>query len=349
MIRFVAIFSFLAWNALAAPAQTVMPDGRLHELAVQGIDLMWQQKYREADSVFRVMTRVFPNHPAGYAYRAGVMQTKAVDHELMVDEPVFDSLISISKAKAHSMIDAGWTGATWGYFFLATAEGCDSYARVYRGDWMTGALRGVASSSAFKDVLARDSMLYDAYAGLGGFYYWRSRKTEYFNWLPFVGDDRPRAFSLLKKTAEHGVYNRYTALSMLAAIYNDASSSEKAIECARTGLERYPSNQVFLWALTTALEKLGKAKEAVTAYERLLSSLREDGDESAYNDLVCRLNISRLKLEMGDTVHVRESLVTILKSRPEDFPSHLKKRVEEKLEKARDLLHKVAASRSSNE
>ena len=198
-------------------------------------------------------------------------------------------------------------------------------------------------------ALAQDSLLYDAYAGLGGFYYWRSRKTKYFNWLPFVGDDRPKAFSLLKKTAEHGVYNRYTALSMLAAVYNDAGLYEKAIECARTGLAQYPSNQVFLWALTTALEKLGKPKEAVAAYERLLASLREDGDDNAYNDLVCRLNISKLKLEMGDTVHVRETLVTILKSRPADFPSHLKKRVEEKLEKARELLIKVASSRSSNQ
>jgi tetratricopeptide (TPR) repeat protein len=349
MIRLFAICSFLAIGMLAGLAQTVMPDGRIHALAVEGIDLTWQRKYHDADSVFRIMTQEFPNHPAGYAYRAGVMQTKAVDHEMTVDESAFDTLISIAKEKAKAMIGAGGEDAKWGYFFLATAEGCDSYARVYRGDWMTGALRGVASSSAFKDAVALDSMLYDAYAGIGGFYYWRSRKTEYFNWLPFVGDDRPKAFAILKKTADYGVYNRYTALSMLAAIYNDAGSYDKAIECAEAGLARYPSNQVFLWGLTTAFESLGKRKEAAAAYERLLASLREDGEESAYNELVCRLNISKLKLDMGDTVRVRENLVTIVRARPENFPSHLKKRVEDKLAKARELLLKVGASRSSNE
>jgi tetratricopeptide (TPR) repeat protein len=349
MIRFIAICSFLAIGILTGLAQTVMPDGRIHALAVRGIDLTWQRKYHDADSVFRIMTREFPDHPAGYAFRAGVMQTKAVDHEMRVDESTFDTLISISKEKAKVLISAGGEDAKWGYFFLATAEGCDSYARVYRGDWMTGALRGVASSSAFKDAVAQDSMLFDAYAGIGGFYYWRSRKTEYFNWLPFVGDDRPKAFGLLKRTADQGVYNRYTALSMLAAIYNDAGSYDKAVECAQAGLARYPSNQVFLWALTTALEKLGKTKEAVTAYQRLLASLREDGEGSAYNELVCQLNISKLKLDMGDTVRVRENLATILKSRPEDFPSHLKPRLEDKLARARELLLKVGASRSSNE
>jgi tetratricopeptide (TPR) repeat protein len=349
MTRCIALCWLLTSFALAVTAQTVMPDRRIHALAVQGIDLTWQQKYHEADSVFRIMTQEFPNHPAGYAYRAGVLQTKAVDHELFAEESTLDSLLAVSKEKARMMIEAGGQDAKWGYFFHATAEGCDSYARVYRGDWMTGALRGAASSSSFKDALAQDSMLYDAYAGIGGFYYWRSRKTEYFNWLPFVGDDRPRAFALLKKTAEYGVYNRYTALSMLAAIYNDAGSYEKAVECAQTGLARYPSNQVLLWALTTALENLGKSKEAVSAYGRLLASLREDGEGSAYVELVCQLNISKLKLEMGDTVRVRENLATILKSKPDDFPSHLKKRVGDKLEKARELLLKVGASRSSGE
>ncbi len=349
MNRFISICLLLAIGALTLLAQTVMPEARMHALAMQGIDLTWRQKYHDADSVFRVMTRDFPNHPAGYAYRAGVMQTKAVDHELLVDEGRFDSLITLSKEKAKLLIEAGGDESKWGYFFLATAEGCDSYARVYRGDWMTGALRGIASSSALIEILARDSLLYDAYAGLGGFYYWRSRKTEFFNWLPFVGDDRPKAYSLLGKTVEHGVYNRYTALSMLAAIYNDAGSYEKAVECAETGLARYPENQVFLWGLTSALEKLGRSKEAISAYSRLVHSLQQDGGENAYTLLVCHLNIARLKIEVGDTVHVRELLATISKSRSQDFPTHLEKRVEEKIEKATELLVKIGASRSSNE
>ena len=136
---------------------------------------------------------------------------------------------------------------------------------------------------------------------------------------------------------------------MLAAIYNDAGSYDKAIECTQIGLARYPSNQVFLWALTISLEKLSRSKEAVSAYERLLASLSEDGRASSYNQLVCRLNISRLKLETGDSTDVRESLIAILKSSPQDFPAHLKKRVEEKLEKARELLMKLGASHSANE
>ena len=336
------------WMAACA-AQAVMPNPRMHALTLQGIDLTWQQKYAQADSVFQILTKEFPNHPAGYAYRAGVMQTKAVDHELQVDKPSFDSLLSLAKDKSKAMIAAGGEWARWGYFFLATAEGCDSYARVYRGDWVGGALRGVSSFSGFKDAVDQDSAMYDAYAGVGGFYYWRSRKTEHFNWLPFVGDDRPKAFPFLLKTAERGVYNRYTALSMLVAIYNDAGDCDKAIGCANKGLERYPSNQVFLWGLTTAFQKLGKQQEAKMAFERLLKSLEDEKGENRYNELVCRLNIALVRLSMADTALARHDLAEILKARLEDFPLPLKERVLNQLERAREALRKTVGTRPSNE
>ncbi|MCX6135627.1 MAG: bacterial transcriptional activator domain-containing protein [Ignavibacteriales bacterium] len=338
----------MIWTVGAA-AQTVLPDPRMHALAAQGIDLTWQQKYREADSVFQSLIKEYPDHPAGYVYRAGVIQTRAVDHELQVDQQSFDSLLVLAKERAKAMIEAGGNDTRWGYFYLGSAEGCDSYARVYRGDWMGGAMRGVASFSAFKDAIDRDATLYDACAGIGGFYYWRSRKTEHFNWLPFVGDDRPKAFPLLANTVEHGVYNRYTALSMLVAIYTDAGNYDKAIECAQVGLERYPSNQVFLWGLTTALRKSGKTREAITSFERLLASLEEEEGENGYNEFVCRLNIATLRMEIGDTDHVRQYLTSILKLKPDDFPSHLRERIESKLEQAKDLQQKLGAVRSSRE
>ena len=328
---------------LNASAQTTLPDEKLHALIVQGIDLTWKQYYSQADSIFGKVISLFPNHPAGYAYRAGVMQTIAVDHELSVDQVRLDSLLVLAKEKSKLLIDAGGADAKWGYFYLATAEGCDSYSRVYRGDWMGGALRGVAAFSAFKDAISQDSGLVDAYAGIGGFYYWRSRKTEHFNWLPFVGDDRPKALPMLMKTAEHGVYNRFTALSMLVAISSDAGEYDKAIAFAREGLRTYPSNQVFLWGLTTALEKKGDVRGAVDAFEVLLKSLQDEHGANAYNELVCHLNLGRLRLSIGDTAAAKSELGKVESRHAVDFPAHLRERVEKKLDQAKELLQKMGA------
>ena len=340
----------LAWIGLIASAlaQSVLPDARLHVLVLQGIDLDWQGKHLQADSLFQETIREFPDHPAGYVYRAGVMQSKAMDQEMLVDEARFDSLIRLGKEKAKGLMKRDGE-AKWGHFFVGTAEGYDSYAHVYRGDWLSGALRGIRSVSSFKDAIRLDSSLYDAYGGVGAFYYWRSRKTEYFNWIPFIGDARPEAFAFLKKTIDRGLYNRYTALSMLAAIYADAGLYDKAIECSRAGLERYPANQVFLWALATAWHKLGNSREAANAYERLLRVFADEEENNRYNEIVCRLNLSRSKLELGDTLQVRENLVAILKVHKADFPAHLQIRAQDKLEQAKELLRKGLDNHSSTE
>ena len=340
----------LAWNALVvtAGAQTVLPDARLHALVLQGIDLAWQGKRIQADSLFQETIREFPDHPAGYVYRAGVMQSRAMDYEMQLDEARFDSLIQLAKEKAKGLMQRDGD-ARWGHFFVGTAEGYDSYAHVYRGDWVNGTLKGFASVSSFKDAIRLDSSMYDAYGGIGAFYYWRSRKTEYFNWLPFIGDARPEAFAFLKKTIDSGLYNRYTALSMLAAIYADAGSYDKAIECSRAGLERYPANQVFLWALATAWHKLGNSREAADAYERLIQAFADEKEDNRYNEIVCRLNLSRFRLELADTLQVRENLTAILKFRKGDFPVELQNRAQDKLEQAKELLHKVLDGHSSTD
>jgi len=335
-------FFCLAWNILiaSAAAQSVLPDARLHALVLQGIELAWQGKRLQADSLFQETIREFPNHPAGYIYRAGMMQSKAMDQEMQLDETRFDSLIRLGKEKAKGLMEREGE-AKWGHFFVGTAEGYDSYARVHRGEWVNGTLKGFASVSSFKDAIRLDSSMYDAYGGIGAFYYWRSRKTEYFNWLPFIGDARPEAFAFLKKTIDSGLYNRYTALSMLAAIYADAGLYDKAIECSRAGLERYPANQVFLWALATAWHKLGNSREAADAYERLIQAFADEMENNRYNEIVCRLNLSRFKLELADSVQVRKNLIAILKFRKGDFPVELQNRAQDKLEQAKELLRKV--------
>jgi tetratricopeptide (TPR) repeat protein len=324
----------------ASFAQSILPDPKLHALVVQGIDLTWSGKYRSADSLFQEVIREFPDHPAGYIYKAGVMQSAAIDHEIPVDRAAFDSILSLGNLKAQALSKIN-SAARWGDFFLGTAYGFESYARVYRGDWMTGAMRGIASVSAFKKAIELDSSMGDAYAGIGAFYYWRSRKTENFNWLPFVGDDRPEAFAFLKRTIDSGVYNRQTALSMLGSIYADAGQYEKAVGCFVEGHARYPMNQTYLWGLATSLQKLGKSHEALDAYRDLLRSIVGDQENNHYNEIVCLLDMSKVCLSIADSAGANTHLNTLLRFRDIPFPVSLQTRAHDKFDEADRLLRKL--------
>ena len=61
-------------------AQAHLENPRLHGLVLQGIDLAWKQDFVAADSLFQAVSREFPDHPAGYVYRAGLALEFAEDH-----------------------------------------------------------------------------------------------------------------------------------------------------------------------------------------------------------------------------------------------------------------------------
>jgi tetratricopeptide (TPR) repeat protein len=334
------VLSALLIQPPAAAGQR-LADERLHALVEQGIDLTLQQDYEAADSVFRYVAREFPDHPAGYLYQAAVAQTRAMDYELQIDAATFDSLIKLGKQKAQGLIE-GEPSSPWGHFFLGTAYGYDSYARVYRGDWFGGALQGFASVSEFKKAIACDSAMDDARAGIGTFYYWRSRRTAYFNWLPFLGDDRKEAYALIEQTIGQGTYNRFTAISMLVTICIDAGKYDTAAYYANLGLERYPENRMFLWGKATALQKAEKFGEAAEAYGRLLNSILSEKENNHYNEIVCRLNLVKVQLATGDSASVESQLRSILAYENRTFPERLQDRAKDKFLQAHDLQRELA-------
>lgn len=338
--RVLSVALVLAVATALLPSQSRLPNARLHDLLVTGIDQTWRQEYATADSVFDIVIREFPAHPAGYVYKAGVAQAFALDHELPLKSGTTDSLLTLGKAKAEFLCTSK-EDSQWGYYFLGTANGYDSYARVAGTDWIGGIVKGLSSVKSFEKAITIDSALTDARAGIGAFYYWRSRKTEHFNWLPFVGDKRNEGIALLTKNASEGIYNQYTALSMLVAIYTDAKRYELAVDCAQRALRRYPDNRVFLWALATVWEEMDSLREATLTFEALLQSIRRDPAKSSYNEMICRLKLAEVLAKLGDGDAATDQLHLVLKNHPESFPSHLQERAQRNIERARVLLRNV--------
>ncbi|MBI4418876.1 MAG: hypothetical protein HY563_08865 [Ignavibacteriales bacterium] len=329
MIRFalIAVSVILAFDSRTGAS--TYPDVAIDSLLRAGIDLTLRQKYDSAQVMFRTLSNRYPAHPAGTVFQAGVLQTIAMDYEELVAENGFDSLITLSKRQADVLIEQT-PDSPWGYFFRGTALGNEALARAQRGDWLGGVVKAVSSATGFEEALHKDSSLVDAYAGLGTYYYWKTRRIEFLTWLPFVSDRKVEGVRLLKLCAEKGIYNRMPAMSSLVTVYLDMAEYERAEEIARTALAEYPDNRIFLWGLATALERSGKHEDAVLAYSRLLAALVNDARPNPYNELVCRLNLLQLRLATVDS-QTREGEIrairTLLKG---SFPDHLSERVKDK-------------------
>jgi len=310
----------------------------MDSLLTAGIDQTLRQEYENATRTFQVVARGFSDHPAGFLYQAAILQAKAMDYELPIERDPFDSLLAIARERSSAMIDSD-PNSPWGYFYRGTTLGYDSYARAQRGDWFGAASKGMSSASDFHRAVAADSSFFDAYAGIGTYYYWKTRKIEFLTWLPFVDDKMEEGIRLLTICIGSGEYNKYAAMSSLLSIFLDDEDYEGAAHLAEEALRAYPSNRLFLWGLATARERLADTSGALNAYQRLLASMVSDPRENSYNELVCRLNMIKLRSSgnmMWDWMGEMEALFAF-KSRT--FPRHLQDRAEAKFEEA-ELIRK---------
>ena len=321
----------------AATSQTRhrLPSG-LHEPVTRGFDLVLRQEYDAADSTFRALAVQFPSHPSGPLFRAAVLQARSLDLGVPLDRSLFDSLLDAGRERCvrlREQVDI----APWPEFFEATANGYEAVARVEAGDWFGGIRKGMASASAFERVIADDSTFADAYTGLGAYRYWRSRKTEFLQWLPFVTDDRAEGIAMLERGYFEGEYDRYAAVSSLVAIFLDAGDYTSAETWARVGLRSYPRNRVFRWGTATALHRQGRLAEAIPEYDTLLTMIRLAASANPYDEVVCRLNLVRCRIASADTTGVRSHLDAILVHERTEFPGSFADRVVDKLDEARHL------------
>lgn len=320
----------------AASQSTVFPQ-EMDKYVLDGTNLILLQQYSRADSVFRELAALYPSHPIGYLQQAGVIQARAMDYNEVPDRERLDSLLSIAKRYAEELIDSE-RDSPWGYYFLATAQGYESYARIYSGEYISGFLSARSSVSNFEDALARSPQLADAYPGIGMYYYWKSRRMKFLAWTPFIQDQRTEGITLLEKAVQQARYGKYTAALALISIYNDADRHQEARALAEEVLKTYPSNRLFLWGLVRALRDGGDTTAALSTYYRLLAECEKNGDRNLYHSAVCRINIGRILQAKGDTKKAIEMVKPVAKINPERFPAHLQKRFSRQLTAAREIL-----------
>lgn len=311
---------------------------QLGNMVSKGIDLTLKQEYDSADSIFVVVSKLYPDQPYGSLYRAAVLEAKSIDYLDPLDFGKFDSLVSQARSIAERMIDSMPNSAK-GYYVRGTAIGFDAYAQVDAGNWLGGILKGLSAATDLKKALELDSSFYDAYAGVGTYYYWKSRKGDFLNWA--LGDRRSEGIRLIEIAARKSKHNRYAALSALTAIYLDTGQSDLAAECARQGLQQYPESRVFLWGLASAEDQAKSYRLSAQTYEHLLKNILNAKMANPYNEIACRMDIVKAKIELDETQGLLSQIDAILAYEHFAFPENLADRAKRKFEEARNIRKKL--------
>jgi len=265
------LYLFFLLNLLSQTifAQTY-PDRSVNLILKTGIDLIIKQDYDQAEKVFLQLEKVRKDIPLGKIYLAAVLIARSYDYQTEYDHKKITAYLEGAKKISERLLKRDQNNI-WNKYFYALSEGYSAYYDALREKWLSAFSTGINSVSAFEDCLISDPDFYEAMIALGSYKFWKSKKTEFLNWLPFIDDEKDIGISYLQKAVEHSGYNSHLAIYSLIWIYIEQKSYDKAILLAEDALKNYPDSRMFKWGLARALEDVN-LERSISVYYDILNS-----------------------------------------------------------------------------
>jgi tetratricopeptide (TPR) repeat protein len=289
------------------------PDSNVNSMLKSGIENIILQNYDEAEHIFSKLENEYPEIPLGKIYLAAVEIAKAYDFAEPFNEDFINNKLEQAEKQSSELLDADGNNI-WNIYFIALTRGYISYYYALNEDWLSSLSSGVNSIRDFEKCLQLNPDFYEAYTALGSYKYWKSRKTEFLNWLPFIKDEKQEGIEYLKKAITHSSYNTYLAINSLIWIYIDSGELNQAIKLSEEALKKYPGSRFFKYSLARAYEDIDHSK-AIEYYYEILNSYPQTKNPHRYNEIELKHKIAQQYAKMGEKQKALELCNEILNIR----------------------------------
>ena len=280
------------------PAQ-VYPDERVDSLLRTGIKQIVNQDYKSAEKTFIKLNKEYSQLPFGKIYLAANKIAEAYDYAQDFDEEYIFKNLESAKEQSQELVDKDDSNI-WYHYFYALSEGYISYYEAIQGSWFTSLSTGINSISEFEKILDEDKNFYEAYIAIGTFEYWKSRKLEFMDWLPFANDTKNIGIDRLIVAIDSSSYNSHLAIHSLIWIYIDQKKYEEARKVAEKSLIEFPQSRTFKWGLARAYEEKNPLK-AIKLYLDILHSYPDTLRQNYKNEITLKHIIAQQYAKLGET------------------------------------------------
>lgn len=328
--RIIILFLFLLPSFLQAQ---IYPDQVVDSLLRLGISHIVTQDYAAAEKVFTKLKHDYTEIPLGKIYLAANQIAEAYDYAQEFDEDYILKNLEDAKDQAELLLEKNQANI-WYRYFYALAEGYIAYFEAINGSWFSALSSGVNSISEFEKILDSDNNFFEAYIAIGTFEYWKSRKMEFMDWLPFTNDTKKSGIDRLNVAIDSSSYNTYLAINSLIWIYIDQKKFDAAIKIAENSLKQFPDSRTFKWGLARAYEESDSYK-AIKIYKEILYSYPSYLKENYKNKIVLKHLIAQQYAKKGDNESAIKYCDEILSIK--DLPESTKNELNERLERVRAL------------
>jgi len=313
------------------------PVERVDYLLRTGISCIVVQDYELAQSSFISLEKEFSELPLGKIYLAVNKIATAVDFAQDFDEDFIIKNLNEAKVQSEELIDSDEHNI-WYHYFLALAEGYSAYYHALSESWFSAFSTGFSALSIFEHILNSNKNFYEAYIAIGTFEYWKSRKMEYMNWLPFNNDNKKNGMDLLIVAIDSSSYNTYLAINSLIWIYIDQQKYDAAIQLSEKALSDHPVSRIFKWGMARAYEEIDPTI-SIKLYLEILNSYPANLKENYINEISLKHKIAQQYAKIGDmkvAINYCDDILSI-----KNIPEKTKEKLVERMERIKLLKYEL--------
>lgn len=291
-------FLFLALFAVNNLFPQTLPDRNLDSLLQAGINFVTSQKYDNAESVFTALGKAYPDLPLGNLYLAATEILRSSDYGFPLNEKRIEYLLKISLDKAESNLNKDEDNL-WNNYYIGLVKGFEAYYYGISGGMISALSSGLKAVTYFEKCISIDSDFSDAYIALGTYKYWKSEKTEFLNWLPFVPDERKTGINFLRKGVFGKSKNSLLGFNSLIWIYIREKNFDEALKIAGEGLNQYPASRMLKMSMARIYEN-SDLNKANNLYREIMASYEKEKKLTNFRRVILLHKLAQNHYRMGD-------------------------------------------------
>ncbi len=292
----------------------------VQDLLHAGLEFAYVENFDSATTYFNEVIDRYPANPAGYFFKAALLQVKMLDRSQHIEEEEYFALLRQAIRNAESILKLEEN--PWATFYLGSSY---TYRAVYEGlrsNFWEAFNYGLKGGKILQGIIKSDSTFYDAYLGAGSYEYFWARASRYLFIPNLGGGNVEEAIRKLHVAADNSLYSGPTAKNALVFVYGEEKIFHKADPIIDELLTTFPQGKTFLWSKAELEFKRDNYARAVTNYAELFSRYNAEPNKNYANLAQCKLYMGRcyMKLSKKDSARTAFKAVISYKDHVGDYP-----------------------------
>jgi hypothetical protein len=251
-LTFSSLFSVsLSVRSETSPDQSISHiTAQLAQLIRNGQEAMYNCDYLKADGCFDAILRLYPDHPAGYMYKAESVWWQCLGDKSNKELQARFLQYSAEGIKRGESLVARDSKDFYAQMFLAGIYGNETRFFVTITHSYLAAMRsGMKGDKNNRNALALRPDCYDCRIGTGSYYYAPEALPPILRHLAMVigvGGNKTQSIKDLEEAVQKGEFAQTEARIILLGIYYNEKWFDKYESLMRLLIRQYPSNHILL-------------------------------------------------------------------------------------------------------